>query len=688
MKNTMRKLGLLLSVVIMAVLFAVSASADPGLFDLEPFGQCGDDAYWTYDSDTGKLVISGSGQIEGGFLSCSVKEVVIEEGITTSGCFSFCDNLVSVELSKSVMTIEEYAFYGCDNLKEITIPVSITDIQADAFCYCPNLIDVYYTGTSEDWDEISISSGNDDLESANIHFSESACYHIKEIVPAISPTCEESGYTEGERCSVCGKFLKRIRKIQPQGHRDDNSDSCCDVCEKAIEIIEEGKLGTNCYYILYNDGMLVVYGSGGTYNYEYDPVPFENKNKIKSLVIRDGINYIGAEVFYGCTYLDNIIIPDSVTSIGCEAFYDTAYYRNSDNWEDDVLYIGKYLIEARYTITGNYNVKNGTLTIADEAFRGCYRLKSITIPDSVTSIPSCAFSSCSKLKSITIPASVKTIGFDAFDNCDSLESITIPYGVTSIDSGAFVDCRNLKSITIPDSVTSIGSNAFSRTAYYNEYENWENGVLYIGKHLVAIKAPISDNYHIKKGTVCIADSTFYNCESLNSVIIPNSVKKIDHNTFYYEIKDVYFCGTEEQWKEIADIDNGDCVWPEFANIHILGEDTHISQIITIPASCSTFGVQYEVCTAAECMSKIVGEITPLPIVAHKDDDGDNLCDYGCGYEFEKPEPDEPSTPDEPTEPCTCKCHGNFIQRLIFKITNFFAKLFNPAKKICACGVAH
>lgn len=55
---------------------------------------------------------------------------------------------------------------------------------------------------------------------------------------------------------------------------------------------------------------------------------------------------------------------------------------------------------------------------------------------------------------------------------------------------------------------------------------------------------------------------------------------------------------------------------------------------------------------------------------------------------EPTEPDEPIEPDTPSESCTCKCHGNFIQRLIFKITNFFAKLFNPAKKICACGVKH
>ena len=40
------------------------------------------------------------------------------------------------------------------------------------------------------------------------------------------------------------------------------------------------------------------------------------------------------------------------------------------------------------------------------------------------------------------------------------------------------------------------------------------------------------------------------------------------------------------------------------------------------------------------------------------------------------------------ENCDCNCHGNFFQRLFFKIGNFFAALFNPAKKICACGMKH
>lgn len=113
---------------------------------------------------------------------------------------------------------------------------------------------------------------------------------------------------------------------------------------------------------------------------------------------------------------------------------------------------------ADVTIPSRY--KGKPVTMIDHAAFYNSAVTSVTIPDSVTSIPDSAFGFCSQLTNISIPNSVTYIGFSAFNSCTSLKSITLPSSLSTIQSEAFYNCGNLKTIRIPVSVTSIGNYAF------------------------------------------------------------------------------------------------------------------------------------------------------------------------------------------------------------------------------------
>ncbi|MGN1417845.1 MAG: leucine-rich repeat domain-containing protein, partial [Acutalibacteraceae bacterium] len=100
-----------------------------------------------------------------------LKDLTISENVTTmsSWTFSYCNLLTNVTIKGSMANIREDSFCACKNLTTITIPNTVTDIKYNAFESCNSLKDVYYTGTQEQWQSISIEIGNECLQNATIH---------------------------------------------------------------------------------------------------------------------------------------------------------------------------------------------------------------------------------------------------------------------------------------------------------------------------------------------------------------------------------------------------------------------------------------------------------------------------------------------------------------------------------------
>ena len=111
------------------------------------------------------------------FSSCAgLTSVTIPDSVTTIGycVFNICTALRSVTIPSSVTTIEDSVFYNCTSLTSVTIPNSVNTIGNYAFSGCSSLTTVYYTGTEEQWNAITIGSDNAPLTDATIHFESSA----------------------------------------------------------------------------------------------------------------------------------------------------------------------------------------------------------------------------------------------------------------------------------------------------------------------------------------------------------------------------------------------------------------------------------------------------------------------------------------------------------------------------------
>lgn len=529
-------------------------------------GELGSNIGWVSYIQEGLLTISGSGSIPNYTLTTrpsfdsyknSIKTIIIENGITSIGDFSFAElnNLESINIPESVALIGTAPFYACSSLmsfeinennnyftsndgilysdnqsclmfypivksnSSFLIPNYVKSISDYAFANCNNLIsliiedNVSYIGDYAFYNCINLNS----------------FVYLSDKEPIVS-----SNSFEG---------CLNLMSIQVQMTYEKGSFGNVTV----VKNFAYGKLDLNLYWLYDNTlNILIINGSGIIPNYDNSSAvpwsPYESL--IKEIKIGDSIYQIGSFAFSGCNLISSLYIPGSVSFISSDSFPSSISFKsievNSENnyyySKDGVLYHKRSYIIIRYP-SGK---ENSSFTFGDNppiyevspyCFINCTYLTSITMEESVGTIGKKAFANCINLDTMFLKNKrrVKSVAIDAFDGSSKLKEVMVSYffenstfgtkdirkcydiGLTNQNKYIFDD-RNYSGI-----LTITGNNdMYDYDDKSPPWSSYETLIKYI---------------YIFNNVTSIGSHAFKGCSNLIYIDIPESVTKIYETPF-------------------------------------------------------------------------------------------------------------------------------------------------------------
>lgn len=239
---------------------------------------------------------------------------------------------------------------------------------------------------------------------------------------------------------------------------------------------------------------------------QIDSYAFEKNTTLTSVSIPETVTELEYYAFKGCTSLTAVTIPSGLTSAG------------SSN--------GAFSGCSALTTV---QFGSGLTSIPNALFEGT-GLKTITLPESVTSIGMWAFANCAKLEQVSFPAGLTSIDLCAFENCTALTAVTLPKRLTELGNAVFANCSALKSVWIPKSLTynkGFGGSFKGCTALTDI--TFETGITKIADYQFN-GSPIK-SITIPDTVTTIGMSAFSDCANLTAIDLPSSVTEIDGYAF-------------------------------------------------------------------------------------------------------------------------------------------------------------
>ena len=329
---------------------------------------------------------------------------------------------------------------------------------------------------------------------------------------------------------------------------------------------------------------------------------FRKSTSLTEITVPESVTHFGYQAFRGCKNLQKFNYSGVPEKIGNEVFFETGLSTLPENVDEyGNVYAGNILVEINTDKNGVSRVRAGTVAVAPDPLQPHYEyedwkpIKELYFPDGFLYVSDGfavensylqkvvfgkgklrigdeAFNGCFELKSITLPDDIQSVGRRCFDMTAYADNsknwkngalyagkallladpstkrseISVKSGTTVIAGEAFSNTGVPYTVTLPDTVRRIGASCFLSSNLVNI--KFSGTVDYIGpyafsgcRNLRAIELP--------EGLTAIENGLFNNCKKLLSIDIPDSVRSIGDSAVTAPVV-IKYRGTAAQWEQI------------------------------------------------------------------------------------------------------------------------------------------
>ena len=396
------------------------------------------------------------------FYDSSIEEVILPDTVTEiNQAFFYAKNLKKVKLSNSLtafvassfnncaieeitipssmVEIAEYSFVDCLNLRTVNVPDSVATIHATSFTNCTNLVELNVSPTNTYFvEEDGILYDKDKTKIVFVNQT-----RLSEVI-VLPDTLEEIGASVFKDNKIIKELTipSSVKNINYQALKG---------CQFEKVIIGEGTKALPDFM-------------------------FTDCTKLKEVVLPESLEKMGCAVFDGCTSLESFIVPDNVN------------------------------IESGFSL-----------------FRDCVNLRYVKLPSNLTIIPQYIFAGCASLESLEIPYGVVELETNMIQGCNNIKSIVVPETVSSIEYDAFVSSGVEKIVLLgnaPVLISSVWGDQFfpsdveiyvfkSATGYTNKsYKKYTKQFKYIDNNVFTDDSSL-DAVNVGEHQIMLKANTIY-----------------------------------------------------------------------------------------------------------------------------------------------------------------------------------